>query len=1190
MNSNIRSDDDALDVVQTDLSKQASLEGLLGTEEFQSFAAMSVGTMTWSGALEWKIGAGALTVEIQGNIDIDALNAQVDGYTGGINTMYWGISWGFGSWHAQGQAWDQINSTLGTSIDNDTSFDFLPFLHYCDINFTGSSIVSVPVLIAAPVSPGEDPSLEIAPVDGGAVEISGQIAYAEGFINVKISAGSLTIDRAFSVQGDFYIGKGARYNFGGEAADTGSLDPWMRKYVEKISYCNGAASARSFNCQTLDHSTVYLDGGAVSVGTDGMMILDSGSSLLVRQPSSISGNYIVGFNDNKIILDALLTLEKDTNVFASCDIDLTTAGFTGAGQLVVCGDTFNGTTWSTSTLDIGGNVDIGNVAVGFNPLYTAGIGGKSVDFTGTSSPDANSGGAIEVTSSFTLNGNIQIGGDSNGRGILDVSKEGVTINTGSVSACITLENRYGEIVLAPNSIVHPEISVKDGSLTLNAADQLDTLSIAGGSVEEVPDSSGNSQAVIINKYVQTGGVADIANLQFTGEVTISGGTLEALEINSLGNIAVTGSGMIEVTSGDIATIDISTSRNNIIGSSFSILRLLSGNEGDTTVSSINNSEIIVASGQLDITADGGTGSSLVLSGGVVRIEDNADLKQLCISGGDLQLQASLTITEGLTTSEGQLGRLSFSGGGLIFECSGIFDIASHIVISSAGGSIALQARGSSLNIQGTSEIDGKFILSGTGAYIIGADCSGGGDIILESGVSMLIGDGISIAPTVVLEGGNTLDLMGPDASLSNIDISGENNKITFSGVVPNRSHVCLDVTITNFGSGVLIDFPDISSSQYEIIKAVFHDGRIVVSWKNVSDGNIGTIEIMSVSGPSLKNGETLRVSNDGSGGIEVETCFLTGTLIDTVRGWLPVEDLRVGDFVRTYKNSATSVSRINWIGHGHSRFRPGLPKDLSGMPVVVRRNAFGADRPFKDLFVTAEHCVFVEGRLIPVRMLVNNITISYCDEITDYRYYHFQTSEHEVISANGLYTETYLDTGNRGMFDSWEGTASCDGVSPIQLCDDRVVVEKIYRTIFPKFVVGSKEWTLTNDFLHLRLSTGREVSAKKIDGNMMVFDIPGVEIQVSLISHAARPCDCVAPFVDDRRMLGALIGRIVVSDGSLSCPVDRHFRDNLRGWHCLEQGPYRWTNGNASLPLDVPFEKSKPCEIIIEVLSGSPPC
>jgi hypothetical protein len=59
--------------------------------------------------------------------------------------------------------------------------------------------------------------------------------------------------------------------------------------------------------------------------------------------------------------------------------------------------------------------------------------------------------------------------------------------------------------------------------------------------------------------------------------------------------------------------------------------------------------------------------------------------------------------------------------------------------------------------------------------------------------------------------------------------------------------------------------------------------------------------------------------------------------------------------------------------------------------------------------------VFVENVLIPIRLLENGTTVQQIG-VPDVTYYHVELSRHDVVLAEGLPAETYLDTGNRDAF------------------------------------------------------------------------------------------------------------------------------------------------------------------------------
>jgi len=71
--------------------------------------------------------------------------------------------------------------------------------------------------------------------------------------------------------------------------------------------------------------------------------------------------------------------------------------------------------------------------------------------------------------------------------------------------------------------------------------------------------------------------------------------------------------------------------------------------------------------------------------------------------------------------------------------------------------------------------------------------------------------------------------------------------------------------------------------------------------------------------------------------------------------------------------------------------------------------------PKRDLYLSPDHAVFAERVLIPVKHLVNDATITPAPRASA-TYYHIELEDHDVIFAEGLPCESYLDNGTRGSF------------------------------------------------------------------------------------------------------------------------------------------------------------------------------
>jgi hypothetical protein len=143
-------------------------------------------------------------------------------------------------------------------------------------------------------------------------------------------------------------------------------------------------------------------------------------------------------------------------------------------------------------------------------------------------------------------------------------------------------------------------------------------------------------------------------------------------------------------------------------------------------------------------------------------------------------------------------------------------------------------------------------------------------------------------------------------------------------------------------------------------------------------------------------------------------CFAAGTRVRTLRGEVPVEALTVGDRVVTVGAGGNVPRRIVWLGHRRVDCRR-HPNPVDVWPVRVRPGAFGDATPHRTLWLSPDHAVLVDDALIPIRYLVNDATIVQ-EVVESVSYWHVELARHDVILAEGLPCESYLDTGNRGAF------------------------------------------------------------------------------------------------------------------------------------------------------------------------------
>jgi len=149
-----------------------------------------------------------------------------------------------------------------------------------------------------------------------------------------------------------------------------------------------------------------------------------------------------------------------------------------------------------------------------------------------------------------------------------------------------------------------------------------------------------------------------------------------------------------------------------------------------------------------------------------------------------------------------------------------------------------------------------------------------------------------------------------------------------------------------------------------------------------------------------------------SGSPNSAPCYCTGTTIRTDRGDVAVERLVVGDSVVT----AAGLRRpIRWIGR---RTYPGSSAPPSERPVRIRASALHEGVPARDLLVSPDHAVWLDGLFVAAGHLVNGTSITRGEVVTDLTYWHVELESHDLLIAEGTPAESFLPApGIRRLFD-----------------------------------------------------------------------------------------------------------------------------------------------------------------------------
>jgi len=146
----------------------------------------------------------------------------------------------------------------------------------------------------------------------------------------------------------------------------------------------------------------------------------------------------------------------------------------------------------------------------------------------------------------------------------------------------------------------------------------------------------------------------------------------------------------------------------------------------------------------------------------------------------------------------------------------------------------------------------------------------------------------------------------------------------------------------------------------------------------------------------------------------VLACYTRGTMIRTPAGERAVEALQGGDLVTTLDGSA---KKVKWIGHRSYEAEFGAGEAFV-RPVLIRAGALGNGLPTRDLKVSPQHAMLIDGVMVPAAALVNGVSILRDETVTDVTYFHIEMEGHEAIFAEGAASETFVDHNSRAIFDN----------------------------------------------------------------------------------------------------------------------------------------------------------------------------
>jgi hypothetical protein len=496
------------------------------------------------------------------------------------------------------------------------------------------------------------------------------------------------------------------------------------------------------------------------------------------------------------------------------------------------------------------------------------------------------------------------------------------------------------------------------------------------------------------------------------------------------------------------------------------------------------------------------------------------------------------------------------------------------------GTGTLQAGGGGLDLLTTSSTNGLLTTAsastntGIGSDVILADDGTAGTVLQLGGA--VAGSSIGNAFDFTGTAGSTFSVS--ETSATSLDYTG-----TITGMNVDSSNTALaGVNYINVQGGTPITDVTWSGNVVTLMDGATAIGTLTLASAVPANDFVDWIADSSATGQT--GGQV------GLGGTDIflstVVCFAAGTRIATAAGDVAIEDMAEGDMVVTLDGADHVLAPVTWVGYRRVDLAAHPRRELVA-PVCIRRGAFSENMPQRDLTVSPDHALFVDGKLVVARLLLNGMTITQDLDAQSVEYYHVELPKHGILLAEGLPAESYLDTGNRAMFSNAglalmlhpdfaasHGVSSWENDSCAPLATTATEVEPIWRQLAERAeslgYAAPNYATSTDPELHVMVG-GRRLRPLASKDGRYVFVLPAGTESIRLTSRAGAPAE-VAAYLEDRRRLGVSVGRLAFRVGAevQEVPVDHPMLS--RGWHAAERDGSalsRWTDGDAHVR--VPF-------------------
>ncbi|WP_158922592.1 Hint domain-containing protein [Acidisphaera sp. S103] len=853
-----------------------------------------------------------------------------------------------------------------------------------------------------------------------------------------------------------------------------------------------------------------------------------------------------------------------------------------------------------------------------------------------SSTGISAGGVATLVNSGLISGNPAIAGDSG----IYLAAGGLVTNQsgGAISAYYGIWSKNAATTVVNGGTIAGNPAINHGSfagagIELTSGGHITNQS--GGTISGYYGikAKGGATATVVNIGAITGYGSNPSSagvyISVTGSGTVtnqSGGRISGYD----GIIEVTGTGTV-VNAGII--ISTGTTAGNgidlnagglIINQSGGTISGPNGIDGAKTTTVVNAGRIAAAGAGIALLAGGlvtnqsggvisGYAAIEGLSGAVTVVNAGSITGSYGVSPGTAEPTAA-----GIVLIKG--GSITNQSGGVISGKYGINDVGSVLTVVNAGTIIGTSdAVNFFAGVANRLVIDPGAVFSGTvtGGNTIGAahvstlelasagsagTLSGLGTQFVDFGqVTLDAGARWTLQATNTIAAGVTLTDAGTLTNAGNIAGSGK-IVIGLGATVIDTGTVASTDTIAFAGtSGVL----DLTPAGFSAVIGNFQTGDVisltgvsnVVSYSVVNGNTLDLVRSDSshidlTLNRSITNFTTMVSGSNTLIRTNTPACFAAGTALATPDGSVVVEALRIGDMVLT---ASGQVRPVRWIGRRHLDLTR-HPNPGTVQPIRIMASALGDGLPNRDLLVSPDHAMLLDGMLIPARLLRNDVTIRREETCKSVTYYHVELETHDVLLAEGAEAESYLDTGNRDTFENTGqpmalhpdlsgGQSRREARSCAPFAADAERAEPVWRRLARRaplldLTLPAPIETTADSGLRVECG-GRSFAPVAIEGSRHTFLLPAWQGVLRLRSRYATPSEA-KPWIEDQRQLGVMVRAMTVTDDNDIRTITVDNPALQAGWWNIEQDDcslWRWTDGDAS----VAVESATPCRLEIDV-------